>query len=95
MPIYSDSNRIFNNDEIYDKMFEDRGVTSIEHYRSKRFPAGFKNLRVRTRQHIWRKHDKFYKLAAEYYNSYDYWWVIAYFNAKPHPGTVIDVITIS
>jgi len=32
---------------------------------------------------VWSLGDRFYKLASTYYNSPQYWWVIAYYNKKP------------
>ena len=96
MPIYSDSSRIINQDDVYQKMFEDREVGFIEHYRTKRFPVGFRTVSVRTQKHVWRKTDKFYKLSGQFYGAYEYWWVIAYFNGKPTDGhcKVGDVLEI-
>tara|TARA_Y100000593_G_C4243102_1_gene303246 strand:+ start:122 stop:457 length:336 start_codon:yes stop_codon:yes gene_type:complete len=33
--------------------------------------------------HIWKTGDKFFKLANQYYEDSQYWWVIALFNEKP------------
>jgi nucleoid-associated protein YgaU len=33
--------------------------------------------------HLWRRGDHFYKLAAQYYGDATYWWVIAQFNNRP------------
>jgi hypothetical protein len=32
---------------------------------------------------VWGQGDRFYKLARTYYNSPQYWWVIALYNKKP------------
>jgi len=32
---------------------------------------------------VWSQGDRFYKLAAKYYGSPQYWWVIAYYNKTP------------
>jgi nucleoid-associated protein YgaU len=40
---------------------------------------------VNTR-HTWKTGDRYYKLAAKYYNRPELWWVIAYYNAKPTEG---------
>jgi hypothetical protein len=36
--------------------------------------------------HIWKTGDKYYKLAATYYDDASLWWVIAKFNNKPTEG---------
>ena len=33
--------------------------------------------------YIWTRGDRFYKLAGDFYDSHDYWWVIAIFNNAP------------
>ena len=34
-------------------------------------------------EHEWRRGDKFYKLAYDFYGNIDYWWIIPLFNNKP------------
>ena len=38
---------------------------------------------LKTIERVWTIGDRLYKLAAEYYGSPVYWWVIARFNQKP------------
>tara|TARA_Y100000310_G_C20310973_1_gene636216 strand:+ start:143 stop:394 length:252 start_codon:yes stop_codon:yes gene_type:complete len=38
---------------------------------------------LKTIKHMWVLGDHLYKLAAEYYGSPTYWWIIARFNQKP------------
>jgi len=33
--------------------------------------------------YIWARGDRFYKLAADFYENPDFWWVIALFNGTP------------
>jgi len=46
--------------------------------------------------HIWQTGDRYYKLASQYYNNPEYWWIIATYNQKPTEGhlTLGDVILI-
>ena len=66
-------------------MFQDRGVNHITHYSFEKL----KNLKVKDIRnidiitHVWKSHDRYFKLAATYYDDPSYWWVIAYFNNKP------------
>tara|TARA_Y100000034_G_C6899603_1_gene415571 strand:+ start:1802 stop:2158 length:357 start_codon:yes stop_codon:yes gene_type:complete len=51
---------------------------------------------IYTKKHVWRHHDKFYKLAATYYGDPKVWWFIPWFNQKPlesdyKPGDVIEI----
>jgi len=86
MPTRYDRRRVLTNtNQLYEKTLEERNVNSIRHYATPEmsFPSvqEIKNLtRVR---HIWKTGDRYFKLAIEYYNSAQYWWVIAMFNQKP------------
>tara|TARA_Y100000593_G_C4188094_1_gene275424 strand:+ start:482 stop:778 length:297 start_codon:yes stop_codon:yes gene_type:complete len=78
MPKYY-SKEVTNNSEIYDKLFEKRGVESITQYRTKVLGEEVdpdSNYYI----HYWSQGDRLYKLSFEYYGSYDNWWKIAFFN---------------
>ena len=73
-----------NDDEMYRQMFEDRGITDgITQYRMKTFFTNINKRRIVTESHTWSMGDRFYKLSYKYYNTYEYWWVIALYNNKP------------
>ncbi|HAI41228.1 MAG TPA: hypothetical protein DCM40_25530 [Maribacter sp.] len=99
MPTRYDRRRVLTTaNELYEKTLEERNVSSIRYYSTPQmsYPPveEIKNLtRVR---HIWKTGDRFFKLAIEYYNSAQYWWVIAMFNQKPTEAdlTVGDLIYI-
>jgi hypothetical protein len=86
MPTRYDRRRVLTNtNELYEKTLEERNVNFIRQYSTPEmsYPTveEIKNLtRVR---HIWKTGDRYFKLAIEYYNSAQYWWVIAMFNQKP------------
>ena len=45
---------------------------------------------------VWSQGDRFYKMASTYYNSPQYWWVIAFYNKKPteqhvNLGDIIEI----
>jgi hypothetical protein len=51
---------------------------------------------LKTVTHVWKYGDRYYKLADQYYNDVDYWWVIAWWNARPteadvSPGDAISI----
>tara|TARA_R110000824_G_scaffold1643_3_gene8126 strand:+ start:10661 stop:10999 length:339 start_codon:yes stop_codon:yes gene_type:complete len=75
----------FNDNELYSEHFEKRGVNFIEHYTTPVMhhasPQQLKS--INTIQHVWTHADKYYKLAYEYYNDSEKWWVIAWFNKLP------------
>ena len=79
-------NRIINNkDPAYKRYLKKRGMKKIRQYNTSRLQhpdlkdlANFDRL-----SHIWKTGDKYYKLAAEYYQDPTKWWVIALYNQKP------------
>ena len=87
-----------NNNELYERMFDDRGVKFIRQFGTPRtrYPTPQQLAELETIQHIWKTGDRFYKLSAHYYTSPEYWWVIAQFNKRPTEGhlTPGDVIYI-
>jgi len=70
---------------MYYNIFEERGVTGVTQYATrimrKLNKADRAHLSIAEKQ--WSIGDRLYKLAAEYYGSPQYWWVIARFNNKP------------
>jgi len=86
MPNRYDRRQIFlNKNELYDNVFEERNINSIRHYASADFEyPSVQEMKDLTRiRHVWKVGDRYYKLASQYYNSPQYWWVIALFNKKP------------
>ena len=86
MPNRYDRRQIFlNKNKLYDNVFEERNINSIRHYASADFEyPSVQEMKDLTRiRHVWKVGDRYYKLASQYYNSPQYWWVIALFNKKP------------
>jgi hypothetical protein len=99
MPTRYDYRRIFYNQEpLYDNLFEERHVKGIRHYSTPtmRYPTTAEISRLTRKSHVWKTGDRFYKLAIENYGSAQYWWVIALFNRTPTEANVQmgDVIYI-
>lgn len=82
---YSKRMLAINNNELYSEHFEKRGVRSIDQYITPKLThatsAQIEELNII--HHPWGYGDKYYKLAHEYYNDSELWWVIAWFNQKP------------
>jgi len=95
MPKYIGRRKYNNDEDQYSDFLEDRGVTNIEHYLT--FVLG-ENYETNfpARQHVWKRGDKLYKLAYQYYGDLKYWWIIALWNNKPTDAhyTVGDAIEI-
>jgi nucleoid-associated protein YgaU len=90
-----------NSEEMYKEKLEDRGVNSITQFTTPSFRYPTANeiaFGITTIPHVWVQGDRFFKLAHEYYNNVENWWVIAMFNQKPteahvKPGEVVYIPT--
>ena len=84
MPKYISSKTAVNDNELYDEMFEERGIKNgIVQQRTVVIGNKFKNVSTPTRKHVWSMGDRFFKLSYQYYDTYNLWWVIALFNGVP------------
>ena len=74
-----------NDHEIYEDHFEARGVSQIQHYATPilKYPTEFEQQLISFVGHVWSLQDKYYLLAARYYNDPKLWWIIAQFNQAP------------
>lgn len=79
--------RVYRNaNEAYKRYLKQtRGMDSIRQYNTPKFkhPSAGETSNFNTVSHIWRTGDRLYKLADEYYNDAEMWWVIALYNQKP------------
>lgn len=98
MSRYNSRRKAVNDSEMYEQLFEDRGVKKVVQYSTPRFknPSREQLERVKTFDHVWTSGDKFWRLAAQNYGDPKLWWVLATFNKKPTEGhlTPGDVIKI-
>lgn len=95
---YDKRSIFFNQEPLYEHLFEDRHQRGIRHYDTAvfRYPTQKELSRITKKPHVWKVGDRFYKLAAENYGNSKYWWVIAMFNQTPteshvSPGTQIYI----
>ena len=79
-----------NANRLYSKIFENRGVNSIEQFTtpSLTFPSQEQISRLTLVPHIWKTGDRYFKLSNQYYNDPKKWWIIAFFNQKPTEGHI-------
>ena len=86
------SYRILNNsNEYYRKLRQKRNnVKNIRHFETPilRHPTIPERSRLNTVQHVWTVGDRFYKLAAQFYDDPEFWWVIAWYNGVPTEADV-------
>ncbi len=74
-----------NQDESYESLLEERGVPYIRYYGTPtmRVPSVGQRMGLSRIRHVWAVGDRFYKLALQYYDDPQYWWVIALYNKVP------------
>jgi len=95
---YANTEFFRNDGQLYENVFEDRGVPFINQYGTttfKKLTRGEKaSLAIET--HYWQTGDRLEKLASLYYNEPTYWWVIARYNQRPtdahyKPGDLVYI----
>ncbi len=82
---YNNRRTFVNNDREYKKTFlEQRDANYIRQFDLARlyYPSDAMISQIDTVTAIWTATDKLYNIAAEYYGSPAYWWIIAWFNQK-------------
>lgn len=74
-----------NTEDVYEDLMRKRGIKKIVHHATPEFhsltPEEYSELSTVT--HTWTIGDRFYKLSYAYYETTEYWWVIAKFNGIP------------
>ena len=85
MSRYDSRVKATNKSELYEKMFEDRGIKKLVQYRTPTmaYPTDEQLQEIRRVKYTWRIGDMFWRLADKYYGDPKLWWVIAQFNKKP------------
>lgn len=87
-----------NRNVIYEDFLKRIGRLYITHFNSPEFNfpsvAEIQNLNVIS--HVWKIGDRYEKLASQFYDDPEMWWVIAFFNQKPaefllSPGDIVYV----
>jgi hypothetical protein len=87
MPIsrYDERLLAFNDHELYKGQLKKRNIKFINQY----VTPTFKKINEEDMQfidlveYVWGNHDRFWKLASDYYQDPTLWWLIAKFNNKP------------
>lgn len=99
MPRYENTKTFVNRLQAYEFLRKKRNnVRGIRQYRTVRLhnPSVAQRAALKTVTHAWSYGDRYYNLAQQYYGDPNYWWVIAWYNAKPteadvRPGTIITI----
>ena len=82
MPRYKRQITAINNSELYEELFENRGVGFIKQRRTFIF-TGLDLVSPGSSEYIWKSGDSLHKLSHLFYGTLQYWWIIALFNHKP------------
>ncbi len=85
MSRYDSRIKATNKNELYEKIFEDRGIKKVVQYRTPviTYPTDEQLQEIRRVKYTWRIGDMFWRLADKHYGDPKLWWVIAQFNKKP------------
>ena len=98
MSRYFGRNKYFNQKELYEDIFDERGVDGIRQYTTPMLSHITKKqiASLTAISHVWKTGDRFFKLAYDHYGDSSKWWVIAWYNRKPTESDVSygDIIYI-
>ena len=96
MSRYNGRGRAVNDSEMYEDIFELRGIQRMVQYTTPKlnYPDNEDFNRIRTVEYVWKSGDKFWRLSAKHYGDPKKWWVIAQFNQKPTEGHLSEGDTI-
>jgi len=99
MSRYKNTPTFINNLELYKEARKKRGIPlALTQFRLNRLPkpTASQIRDINSIGHIWKTGDRLFKLAQQYYDDPNLWWVIAWYNKKPTEShfQVGDVIQI-
>lgn len=76
---------VFNNDPMYQPLFQNRGVNGIRQFVSPTMHYPSENEirdEITEIAEIWKTGDQLWKYAEKYYKDSELWWVIAQYNKR-------------
>jgi len=83
---YKNQQIFTNTNEQYKTYLErTRGLKDIKQFDTHKlnYPTRAETANFNTISHIWSTGDRYFKLADEYYENPELWWVIAFYNQAP------------
>jgi hypothetical protein len=91
MPRYTNRRKILNDpssggtESIYQEIIDKRNIKQVTQYESPVFPelTVARRRAVQYDSHVWKRGDRLYKLAYNYYGNSSLWYLIAWFNQTP------------
>lgn len=71
--------------EIYQELIEERNIRQVIQYTSPVFPplTPARRNSINFDSYVWKRGDRLYKLAYQYYGEAELWYLIAWFNQTP------------
>lgn len=83
-------------ESIYQEIIDNRNIKKVKQYSSPAFPELTVERRraIQYDSHIWKKGDRYYKLAHRYYGDSTLWYLIAWFNQAPTESHLVIGDTI-
>tara|TARA_R110001583_G_scaffold16538_3_gene67697 strand:+ start:3874 stop:4230 length:357 start_codon:yes stop_codon:yes gene_type:complete len=90
MKRYNNRTTFRNNDELYEKVLEEKDRLYINQYSTPRFPPITAKMKTQlTRQkYVWKTGDTYQRLAEAFYGDAKHWWVLGWYNQKPTDALV-------
>lgn len=72
-------------EQIYQEIIEKRNIKKVVQYASPSFPplTVARRRSIQYDSYVWKRGDRFYKLAHNYYGESELWYLIAWFNQAP------------
>jgi len=90
MSRYKNKVVVRNSEELYEEHLKKRNRKFIRQYMTPNMyhPDVYDYAKLEIVTHTWKRGDRYFKLAHEYYGNSKFWWVIAWFNQKPTEASV-------
>lgn len=86
-----DKRQILENDRPeFQDMLKERARNYFLHYDTPqlRYPSVDEMAKLNTVTEVWKKGDRLYKYAHEYYGDPQLWWIVAWYNQRPTEGNL-------
>jgi nucleoid-associated protein YgaU len=100
MSRYSNRPNAINQDQLYEDVFEERGVSSINQFVTPEFSRPSQEVldSMSYKKYVWTVGDRYWRIAQRQYGDRSLWYIIARFNNKPteahiQPGDLIKIPT--
>ena len=100
MSRYRNRRTALNDDQFYQEVLEERGMSKIQQYTTPAFTRPTDELldSIKYVKYIWTVGDRYWRIAERQYGDKSLWFIIARFNNKPteahiQPGDLIKIPT--